>query len=84
MQRVTRLLAVLIAWTIVVWAGRVRNVLADDDLATKYLEGEPLSTEEIVRGLPEDIAEYGKVGPDDVRVITNMTTEIDLGAVEAA
>ena len=34
MQRVTRLLAVLIAWTIVVWAGRVRNVLADDDLAT--------------------------------------------------
>ncbi len=34
MQRVTRLLAVLIAWTIVVWVGRVRNVLADDGLAT--------------------------------------------------
>jgi hypothetical protein len=31
-QRVTRLLAVFIAWTIVVWAGRVRNVIADDDL----------------------------------------------------
>ena len=33
-QRVTRLLAVLIAWTIVVWVGRVRNILADDSLTS--------------------------------------------------
>ena len=34
MQRVTRLLGVFVAWTIVVWVGRVRNVLGDDDLTT--------------------------------------------------
>ncbi|MBC8365750.1 MAG: hypothetical protein H8E59_12190 [Actinobacteria bacterium] len=32
MQRVKRLLAVFIVWTVVVWGGRVRNIVADDAL----------------------------------------------------
>ncbi|MED5464542.1 MAG: adenosylmethionine decarboxylase [Myxococcota bacterium] len=60
----------------------------DPNIGFKHLglqfKAESARVQEIVRGLPEDIAEYGQVGPDDVSVITKMTTEIDLGTDEAA
>ena len=40
--------------------------------------------QEILRGMPDDIAEFDQVGPDDINVITKMTTEIDLSPLEAA
>ena len=40
--------------------------------------------QEIVRGMPDDIENYDSVGPEDINVITKMTTEIDLSPQEAA
>ena len=33
MQRAVRLLWLLVAWTAIVWVGRIRNIVGDDTLA---------------------------------------------------
>ena len=60
----------------------------DPNIGFKHL-GESLCAksgrvQEIVRGMPNDIAEYDELGPEDINIITKMTNEIELASPEAA
>ena len=49
----------------------------------QMLKAQSGRVQEILRGLPEDL-EGQTIGPDDIQIITKMTTEIKLGKAEAA